>query len=129
MAKFVLQPCKLRQDRFVPIKDAECEEFTWKELALKLAPTTTPSALRTLQYIQAGAFIGLLKHPLNASQEVNFCFVAQSRTGYLTEVLRRDPTFESRLVTVYRVVEADKGAQLVEPKGTTKFPTPAGAPQ
>jgi hypothetical protein len=129
VARFVLQPCKLRENRIVPVKGAECEEFTWGELVAKLAPTATVSALRTLYYVQNGAFLGLLKHPKDASKEVNFCFVAQDRTGAVTEILRRDPSFGRRLVTVYQVLEAERGSQLTEPKGTTRFPTAAGAPQ
>ena len=127
MARFVLMPCKLREDRLVPIKDAEVEEVTWRELVAKLAPSASIKALRTLYYIQRGAYLGLLKHPRNAEKEVNFCFVAQDRSGSVSEVLRRDPSFGRRLTTVYQVVEADRGAQLFEQGPSNPYPTPTPA--
>jgi hypothetical protein len=114
MARFVLQPCKLREDRLVPIKGAENEEVTWRELVVKLAPSADIKALRTLYYIQQGAFIGLLQHPKNPNKEVNFCFVAQDRSGSVAAILRRDPSFAKRLTKVYSVISADRGAQLAE---------------
>ena len=114
MAQFVLKLCKLRDDRLVPVKDAENEEVTWRELVAKLAPSASFKALRTLYYIQRGAYLGLLKHPKDPTKEVNFCFMAQDRSGVITEVLKRDATFASRLTKVYQVVEVARGAQLVE---------------
>ncbi len=120
MARFVLQPCKLREDRLVPVKGADTEEVTWRELVVKLAPSADIKALRTLYYIQQGAYIGLLQHPNNPNKEVNFCFVAQDRSGLVTEIIRRDPSFAKRLTTVYLVLKADRGAQLAE-QGDANF--------
>lgn len=126
-ARFVIQPCKLREDRLTPVKGSEPLTLSWKELAKKLAPSANAQALRTLYYVQTGAYVGLLKHPATG-QPVNFCFVAQDRSGNVAEVLRRDPSFAHRLIEVFLVKEADRGVRLSEPEGTVNHPAPARRP-
>jgi len=120
MSRFVLQPCRLREDRLVPEKGSEPITMTWRELAGKLAPSNRFEALKTLQHVQNGAFVGLLDRGEGLPPS-NFCFVAQDRSGNISEVIRRSPAFAKRLIEVYRVLEADRGTGMIEP-GTTERP-------
>lgn len=113
MSRFSLMPCRLREDRFVPDKGADLVNMTWRELAEKLAPSNRVEALRTLQYVQRGAYVGLLDR--RDGPPSNFCFVAQDRSGNIGEILRRNPAFASRVLEVYQVVEIDHEAGMLEP--------------
>ena len=129
MARYLLQPCKLREDRIVPIKNVGPVEFTWKELVERLAPSRTDKALKSLYFLQPGSFVGLLKHPHPRKRErevVNFVYVGQGRTGIISGPLARDPSFASRVIEVYRVERADRGMKVSEPAGTVPGPTVAG---
>jgi len=128
MAKFLLQPCKLRVDRLVPQKGTEPIELTWRELAEKLAPSRDVQALRTLYRAQAGSFLGLVRDRNNPKKLVNFCFLAQDRRGSLAGILMRDASFAARLVEAYQVVSLDKGRKILESKGTVSYPTAQGMP-
>ena len=112
MSRFVLKPCRLRDDKLVPEKDAELITMTWRELARKLAPSNRIEALRTLSYVQLGAYVGLLSRGDLAPS--NFCFVAQDRSGNVSTILKRSPSFARDLREVYQVVEVDRGTAMVE---------------
>jgi hypothetical protein len=129
VARFVLQPCKLRENRLVPLKNTAPVEFTWKELVERLAPSRTDKALKSLYFLQPGSFVGLLKHPNPRKREkevVNFVYVGQGRTGLLLGPMAQDPTFAERLIEVYRVEKAEKDMKMSEPEGVVHGPTVAG---
>lgn len=113
MARFVLQPCRLREGKLVPEKDSETLTMNWRELVSKLAPSNRVEALKTLQYLQRGAYVGLLEQDGNRPPS-NFCFVAQDRSGNVGEVLRRNPSFSRRLKEVYQVVELERDSGMME---------------
>jgi len=128
VARFVLQPCKLRQDRLVPKKNASPIELTWRELCEKLAPSRDVRALKGLYWLQPGSYVGLLRHPRNQkSPPVNFVFVGQGRTGVVSGLMAGDPTFVHRLLEVYRVDVAERETACSEPDGVVHGPIPAGA--
>jgi hypothetical protein len=129
VARFVLQPCKLRENRLVPLKNTAPLELTWKELVERLAPSRTDKALKSLYFLQPGSFVGLLKHPNPRKREkeiVNFVYVGQGRTGLLLGPMAQDPTFAERLIEVYRVEKAEKDMKMSEPEGVVRGPTVAG---
>lgn len=129
MARYVLQPCKLREDRLVPIKNAGPVEFTWRELVERLAPSRTDKALKGLYFLQPGSYVGLLKHPHPRKREsvvVNFVYVGQGRTGLLSGPLAQDPSFASRIIEVFRVERAERDTRVSEPAGVVYGPVPAG---
>lgn len=105
MARFVLQPCRLREGRLTPIKGAKAVVFNWVELVAALAPSKEPRAKMTLRSMQPGAYVGTVKDPLNPNVVRNFILVNQDRSAQLEWVLKKDPGFENRLVDVYRVDE------------------------
>jgi hypothetical protein len=129
MARFVLQPCKLRVDQLVPVKGAEEIEFSWGELVAKLAPSRDLRALKTLYHAQPGAFLGLVRDRNDPKKLVNFCFVAQDRGGNIAGILYKDPSFAGRFVEAYQVVQLDKGRRILESSGTVPYPTTQGMPK
>jgi hypothetical protein len=129
VARFVLQPCKLRADRLVPVKGSDTIELTWRELAAKLAPSRDVQALKTLYHAQQGAYLGLVRDPRNPQKLVNFCFMAQDRGNSISPIMTRDPSFGRRLVEAYQVIELDKGRRILESKGTVPYATAQGMPK
>lgn len=119
--RFVLLPCRLREDKLVPEKGTEPITLDWRELAAKLAPSNRIEALKTLKHVQRGAYIGLLDQGKNKPPS-NFCFIAQDRSGNVADVLRRNPMFGDRLIEVYKVIEADRGAALTEADKPSRGP-------
>ena len=129
MARFVLQPCKLREHRLVPVKGSETIELSWGELAAKLAPSRSMRALKTLYYAQPGAYLGLVRDRENPEKLTNFCFVAQDRGGDIAAILARDPSFAHRFVEAYLVISLDKGRRILESSGTVPYATSQGMPK
>ena len=111
MANFVLQPCHLREGKFAPIKGSEPLSLGWKELVTKLAPSRERTSLMNLRAMQAGAYVGLTKRE---GKVTNFLLLNQDRSAKLDWVLKKDPSFELRLVEVYRVDEAQWDATVHE---------------
>lgn len=105
MAHFILQPCHLREGKFAPIKGTSPKVFTWAELVEALAPSKETRARMTLRRMQPGAYVGTAKDRNDAKMVRNFLLVNQNRSSQLEWVLKKDPTFENRLISVYRVDE------------------------
>ena len=105
MARFVLQPCHLREGRLAPVKGTKPVVFNWAELVAVLAPSKEPRAKMTLRSIQPGAYVGTAKDRTDPKVLRNFVLVNQDRSSQLGWILRKDPEFERRLVDVYRVDE------------------------
>ena len=121
MSRFELMPCRLREDKLVPVKGAETIVLSWRELADKLAPSNRMEAYKTLKYAQRGAYVGLLDQG-EGKPPSNFCFVAQDRSGNVAEILRRNPSFGTRLLEVYKVVDAEQGSAMMESDKATRRP-------
>lgn len=122
MAQFTLQPCHLREGKFAPIKGATPKVFNWTELVETLAPSKDPRARMTLRRMQPGAYIGTAKDRLDAKVVRNFLLVNQDRSPQLEWVLKKDPGFEDRILSVYRVDEV-KWESVVH-----EFDTPGRSP-
>lgn len=105
MARFVLQPCHLREGKFAPIKGSTPKTFNWPELVEALAPSKEARAKITLRRMQPGSYVGTAKDRFDAKVVRNFLLVNQDRSPQLEWVLRKDPGFEDRLLSVYRVDE------------------------
>jgi hypothetical protein len=115
VASFRLQPCKLREQWLVPSKEPAFV-LSWPELCAKLAPSKDERALRALQLIQIGSYVGLVSRPpkMVAGPPSNFVLLNHDRSGNLGAVLSKDPTLGPRLVEVYRVEEVQWDARVVE---------------
>jgi hypothetical protein len=102
MARFVLQPCRFREGWLVPVKDESPLVVDWRELSARFAPSKEPRALSVLRLLQTGAYLGLVKGPRGPS---NFVVVNPDRSGNITKIVKRDPSFAGRLISAYRVDE------------------------
>jgi len=112
MAKFVLQPCKIRGDRVVPTKDPPVE-LDGRQLIAKLAPNRLPHNLLRLRQARLGSFIGRCKGS-RSGREVLFTVWNPDRSNKIGWLLKQDAAFPDRLIEIYRLVEADWGSRFVE---------------
>lgn len=117
MSRFVLQPCRVRDDYFVPTKGEAQVEVNWPELAKRLAPTKEPTALRTLLRLQVGGFVGVRKAPGHA-KPTNFFLMNPDRSGKLGWILKQNPKFGEQVESVFRVEIAEYDASTTEQKGS-----------
>ena len=115
MARYVLQPCKVREDQLVPQKDTEPVTFDWPQLCAKFASFKGQGrvALLNLGHLRVSGFLGLIRSA-KEGQVTNFILLNQDRTGSIDWLMKKDPTFESRLIEVYRVEVAERDAKLLE---------------
>ena len=106
MPKFELLPCKTRDGKFVPQKDAEPFELDMKEL-LKRFGMDPPSHLdlSKIQTLRPNAFVGLSKSK-NTGKPVCFVLLNTDRSPNFEWLLQKDPSFERRILEVYRVESA-----------------------
>lgn len=117
MARFVLQPCKLREEWLVPVKDVAPLVLSWRELCKKLAPSGDVKALSALRLLQTNSYVGLTRTRSSDPTPRNFVLTNPDRSGYLKRVMDKDASFSSRLIEVYRVEEVEWDAKLVEFEG------------
>ena len=99
MANFVLQPCKLKDNRFVPTKE-EPITLDWGDLLTRVAPSKSYKAKLGLRSMKKGAFVGKTR---NNGVETNFIILNADTTGKVKWLLKQDPTFVNRLIEVFRV--------------------------
>jgi hypothetical protein len=114
VAKFVLHPHKLRADKFVPVKDAEELTLDWPKLKALLAPSGEFPALRNLRNMQVSGFVGTMKDANVPGKVNNFFFLNVDRSANVAWLLKRDPTFEKRLLSAYWVREAAWDSKMEE---------------
>ena len=110
MARFILTPCHLREDRVVPSGDAV--ELDWPKLAALLAPSRTMNALMTLRRMKVDQYVGLVKVPTGGT--TNFLFQSPDRTNDIAWLLKKDPTFPATLDVIYRCELAQLDAKMEE---------------
>jgi len=122
LSRFVLQPCHLREGKFAPVKGSEPVVFDWASLVKALAPSQELAALRTLRSMQPGAYVGTTKDPVNKGKIRNFLLLNQDRSARLNWILKKDPSFETRLVDVFRVDDVKWESTM------TEFDTPGASP-
>lgn len=124
MPRFVLQPCRVREDRIVP--RGEPVEWTLRELLDNI--TRDPADRRHLRsVVSPGVFVGVCKKSKPPS-EAHFSLVSPDRTNNIEWLLRKDPSFADRVLSVYRVVEADWGTSFEEVDTLAKRPQEGSAP-
>lgn len=111
MARFALTPCKLRADRFVP-QDGDPIDLDWRTLCERLAPSRSRTALITLRQVQQGAYVGLVRGPGGPR---TFLLANADRSGDLTGILKKDPSFADRLLEVWRVDQVKWDCKTTEP--------------
>lgn len=110
--KVSLQPCKIRENRIVPLK-AERIDLRWHELVAKMAPNREPFELNTLAQLRLGSYVGVCRRSRGDGQTV-FMLMNDDRSGFIDWILKKDETFASRVIEVYRVDALDSNAQIIE---------------
>jgi hypothetical protein len=120
MADFVLQPCRIRDKRIIPTKD-DPVQWDWKQLRENLAPTDSPKARMVLKLISRQGYV-LLVQPHPKGPITNIFLQNPDRSNKIDWLLRRQPTFPRRVVSVWRVERADHGASIEEMKPDHPFP-------
>lgn len=111
MARFVLTPCHIREDRLVP--EEQPLTLNWPELTKLLAPSRSHAALMTLRRLRVNAFVGVLK-PQPKRLATNFLFQNMDRSNEIGWLLKKNPEFPERVERIYRVEEALYDAKFEE---------------
>lgn len=106
MARFVLQPCRLRAERLVPDRNAAPLELDWAALCQQFVPSQSREGLMNLRRLQPGCYVGLADNP-QTGRVGNFVFMNANRTGDLRWVVKRDQSLTSRIRSVFRVEQAE----------------------
>jgi hypothetical protein len=100
VGKIVLQKCKIRAETLVVDRKQLLETMEWAAFQEKFAPDLGRESLLKLQNVRLGAFVGLSQVRDNV---VNFILINPDLSGDISWILKKDPSFEGRIVEVYRV--------------------------
>jgi len=107
-------PCKLREDRLVPVKGAEQRIFTEtgaiEHFKLDIGKPADVAILRSLN---PAAYIGMVRSKLNGSP-VRFYARNHDLSGDVSWVLKQDPTFSDRLLEAWLVVSSQWDSKVIE---------------
>lgn len=79
------------------------KKMAWAELAAKFAPGSDAKAKLALRAIRLGAFVGLAQGSDPSKPPHNFVLFNPDRSAKFEWVVKRDPSFGTRLLEVYRV--------------------------
>ena len=104
MSLFVLQPCKFRENHFAPIKHSVTWQGDFKALLAKFADVSNET-ISNLKLIRVGGFIGKCKAYHQPSKINTFFVVNENKSNYFAWIFKKDPSFASRLLEVYRIDE------------------------
>ena len=117
MAKFVLQPCKIRGDRVAPQKGAGPVSLSWPELCDTLVPGRSEDPKRfkeqaaKLRLVQPQSYVGTMVGT-RSGRLTTFFLLNSDRSNQLTSWLRKDPLLAERIKTIYRVDVVDWGKAI-----------------
>ena len=125
MARFVLVPCRIREDKVVA--DGDPLELDWPKAAALLAPSQTFEALSTLRRMRVNAYVGLVKKeppPGSSKQTIeqaknapptNFLFVnGNPNSASIGWLLKKNPELITQVKALYRVDVAIFDAKIEE---------------
>lgn len=113
MSRYLLQKCHIRDGEFVSSKDTP-QEFDWKQLHERFAPSGRREELMKLRLLRHHAYVGLTN---GRHGTLNFVLVNPDMSGRIDWILSKDSSFEGRLIEVFRVEELDLDFSLVEEAG------------
>lgn len=114
MARFVLQPCHLREGKLAPNKGMHPVVFSWPELLAAVAPSGDYRAKMALRSLRPGAYVGTVRDRQNPKLLRNFVVLNQDMTSQFAWLLRGNHEFGERLVDAYRVDEVKWEAVVQE---------------
>lgn len=105
------------QTRLVDDKTSEPLELTFDQLVKKLVPNLDVNEAIKLGHLKPGSFVGLVQGSRTPERVVIFVLHNEDQTGELGFVLKRDPTFETRLIQAWRVIECGYDRKVTEMPG------------
>jgi hypothetical protein len=115
VSKFVLKPARLLQTRLVVSKNEPEIEVDFKGLQkLLLPPNSPPFEKAKVLNLHHGMFIGHSQSAKRPGQKVIFTLFNIDRSGNIEFVLKKDPSFETRLLKAYFVEKAEYDAKISE---------------
>ncbi len=115
-SRYVLRPCRVLQGTLVPDPKQESLELDWAGLCRFFSPKGDRSQLMKVSNLRRGHFAGLSKHS-KTGQTIVFVLVNRDGSGDLRWVLRKDKSFESRLIQSYYVEHAQRDSAVTEVVG------------
>ena len=122
VARFELQPCKIRENRVVP-NGEDNVVLDLAEFVKKFTITGQPAERGKMRAARVGAFIGVCTGS-RSGQPTLFVIWREDRFGDINFLLRKDQTFPDRCHAIFKVVEADWGSRVEEPfSGKKDIPT------
>jgi hypothetical protein len=114
VSKFVLKPARLLQTRLVLTKSAAPIELDFVEMVAKFCPSGLPFEKTKMTNLRHGMFVGRTKSVRRPGESTVFVLFNQDRRGNVEHVLKRDPTFEPRLIEAYFIDVAEYDAKIFE---------------
>lgn len=116
MACFVLQPCKLREDKFVPLRNEQLVTLTsWADLCRffgKNPKNQRDPGLRTLLSMDTSGYLGILRKPEGGTRI--FHLWNRGRGNKVGWLIKKLPEFPSLLERVYFVQKVEWDAKTTE---------------
>jgi len=114
MAKIVMLPCRLREDRLVPEKGSEAVSFTELEVLSRFRLDGRKSADQNiLRMLVPASYIGLVSSR-KTGEPVRFYVRNNDLYGDISWVLKGDPSFPGRLLEVWLVESATWESRMIE---------------
>lgn len=116
MATFVLQPCKLREDKFVPIRDEPAKTFSsWDDLCKffeRNPRNVRDPGFRTLLAMDTSGYLGVLRRPEGGTRL--FHLWNRGKGNRVAWLIKKIPEFPSLLERVYFVQKVEWDAKTTE---------------
>lgn len=123
MSRFILSPCKFREDRVVPTGE-DPVSLDLRELMARFVPSGNKAELLKLRALRLGSYVGHCKGG-RTGREVLFVLASMDRTNKVTWLLKGDPSFPSRVLDLYRVDVLDWGSRVEEVESGKKDRIPS----
>jgi hypothetical protein len=114
VSKFVLKPARLLQTKLVTSKTDPEFELDFKQLLRRFVPLNAPQERFKLLNLRHGMFVGLSKSQKRPGGKCIFVLSNIDRSGNIDFVLKRDPSFEIRLLEAYFVESSEYDGKLSE---------------
>lgn len=110
--RVVLIPCRVRLNRIAPTGDEPITFVNPAAYLAAVAPNHTPLELAGARTVCRGSFIGVVRSG-RTDKPVQFTLWNPDMSNRINEkLLRADPTFPDRVLTLFRVDSVDWGASV-----------------
>lgn len=119
MASFVLRRCKVRDNKFVVVRNEDPLTLSWEDLKTLICVAKTKEELRILGHLRAGIYIGRAAVSPDSPKEKMFAILNPPGSNSFEWLSTKDQTFGSRVRSVFvveyvrwdgSVVESNTGA-------------------